>query len=389
MSARDTVISPRKFLAPEMLYGLGSRRRVGDYAKNLGLRRVLLVSDPGVLEAGWAGEVEACLTAAGIETVLFSDVVPNPRDYESAKGKDLYLREGCDGIVAVGGGSPIDCAKGIGILSENGGDIREYEGVDTIPSPCPPLICVPTTAGTSADISQFCIVTDSDRHVKMAIVSRALVPDVSLIDPEVTVSMNAALTAATGLDALTHAAEALVSNARSPLTDLHAEAAIRLIPDHLTGAIRDPGSIECRSSMMLASLYAGLAFSNASLGAVHAMAHALGGQFDTPHGESNAILLPVVVERNFSSAESGYRVMASALGIAEESMTSDACREALVGRIQLLQKDAGVTGSLADMGVTAKDLPALAQVASQDACLVTNPCDLTASDLEALYGKAL
>ncbi len=382
-------MDPRKFLAPEILYGVGSRFRAGAYAANIGIRRALLVSDAGVIAAGWMEQVRESLARAGVESVLFDGVSPNPRTHECQAGRERYLAEACDGIVVVGGGSPMDCAKAIGILAVNEGCIRDFEGVDTIPTPCPPLICIPSTSGSSADVSQFCIINDIDRHVKMAIVSRILVPDVSLIDPETTCTMDAELTAATGLDALTHAAEALVSNARSSLTDLHAKEAIRLVWNNLVGAIEHPENLEYRHQMSLASLNAGLAFSNASLGAVHAMAHALGGLLDMPHGECNAILLPHVVERNFETAEQGYRAMAAAMDIAEQTLSAPACKARLLESIRTLQRQAGIPPRLGDCGVKPEDLAALAKVAEQDACLVTNPCDLDADELENLYARAL
>jgi alcohol dehydrogenase class IV len=382
-------MDPRKFLAPEILYGVGSRFRAGAYATNIGISRALLVSDPGVIAAGWMEQVRESLIQSGIESVLFDGVSPNPRTHECQEGRERYLAEACDGIVVVGGGSPMDCAKAIGILAVNEGDIRDFEGVDTIPTPCPPQICIPTTSGSSADVSQFCIINDTGRRVKMAIVSRILVPDVSLIDPETTCTMDAGLTAATGLDALTHAAEAIVSNARSALTDLHAQEAIRLIWNNLVGAIEQPENLEYRNQMSLASLNAGLAFSNASLGAVHAMAHALGGFLDMPHGECNAILLPHVVERNFDAEEAGYRAMAAAMDIPQQTLSAPACKARLLESIRSLQRQAGITQCLGDCGVSPGDLAALAKVAELDACLVTNPCELDVDELEKIYARAL
>ncbi len=298
----------RKFVAPEFIFGVGSRRRVAYYARHLLARRVLVVSDPGVIAAGWLKDAQADLAEAGIESVVFSDLTPNPKDYEVMAGAALYERERCDVIVAIGGGSVIDCAKAIGIVHANGSNILAFEGVDQVEVPGPPLICIPTTAGTAADISQFCIVANTAGRYKMAIISKTVVPDVALVDPETTLTMDPYLTACTGLDALTHAIEAYVSTASSPVVDVHALAAIRLIRDNLENAVADPGSLPARENMLLASLQAGLAFSNASLGAVHAMAHSIGGYLDLAHGECNALLLEHVVRFNIEAAPGdGYR----------------------------------------------------------------------------------
>ena len=223
----------RKFVAPEFIFGVGARLQAGLYAKNLGATTVLVVSDPGVIAAGWTAEVIQCLHSEGLQAVLFSDVTPNPKDFEIMHGVDRYLEADCDAIVAIGGGSPIDCAKGIAVVVANGGHILDYVGVDTVSEPGPPLICIPTTAGTAADVSQFAIIVDTENRNKIAIITKAIVPDLSLIDPATTTTMDPFLSACTGVDALTHAIEAAVSNAHSPITDLHALKAIELIKENL------------------------------------------------------------------------------------------------------------------------------------------------------------
>jgi len=217
----------RKFVAPEFVFGSGSRKLVGRYATNLGAKRVLLVTDPGVIAAGWAGDVADVLIESGIAYSLFSAVTPNPKAEEVMAGVRHYEANECDIIVSVGGGSVTDCAKGIGIASANKSHILDFEGVDNVPLPPPPLICVPTTAGTSADVSQFAIITDTAERVKIAIISKAVVPDVSLVDPDTCFTMDPYLTACTGLDALVHAIEAFVSQANGPMSDLHASADYR------------------------------------------------------------------------------------------------------------------------------------------------------------------
>jgi len=301
----DLLLNLRKFLVPEVVYGLGALDLVGRHAENFGATKVLVVTDPGVQEAGWVSRVEKSLLKADIPYMIFSDVTPNPKDHEVMAGAEVFIAQGCDLIVAVGGGSPMDCAKGIGVVCGNSGYILDYEGVDAVPNPGPPLIFVPTTAGTSADVSQFAIITDTRRGVKIAIISKMVMPDIALVDPGTTRTMPSDLTAATGMDALCHAFEAYVSTASSPLTDMAALSAVRLIKDNLFEACQKPDDLNCRSNMMMASLMAGLAFSNASLGLVHAMAHSLGGALGLPHGECNAILLEHVVRYNFSATGQG------------------------------------------------------------------------------------
>ncbi|HEX8960603.1 MAG TPA: alcohol dehydrogenase-like regulatory protein ErcA [Geobacteraceae bacterium] len=379
----------RKFVAPEFIFGIDARKLAGRYARNYGARKVLVVSDPGVVAAGWTNDVLACLREEGLECSLFSSVTSNPKANEVAAGADIYRREGCNAIVAVGGGSPIDCAKGIGIVSSNKGDIADFEGVDKVEFPTPPLICIPTTAGSAADVSQFAIITDAHRHVKFAIISKMIVPDVALIDPVTTTSMSAELTACTGMDAFCHAIEAYASTAHSPITDVHALQAIRLITANLLPAMKKPDNIELRGEMMLASLEAGLAFSNASLGAVHAMAHALGGLLDAPHGECNAILLPYVVEFNFPAIPDRYREIGKAMGLDVGSMAPTEVISALVAALGRLREDLGLTYTLSQVGVAKDVIPELAEIAIHDPCIFTNPRQPQRRDIEEIYEKAL
>jgi alcohol dehydrogenase class IV len=385
----DSLLQMRKFLAPEFVFGPGSSDLVGRYAQNLGGPKALVVSDPGVAAAGWTAKVVANLRAAGLSVVEFLDVSPNPRDSQIMEGSAIYAREGCGMLVAVGGGSPMDCAKGIGIVHTNERHILSFAGADNVPLPGPPLICIPTTAGTSADISQFAIIGDTARKVKIAIVSKALVPDVSLLDPALTGSMPPDLTAHTGLDALTHAMEAYVSNASSPMTDLLALEAIRQVAANLPQAYARPHDLTARAGMLHASLLAGLAFSNAILGAVHAMAHSLGGFLDLPHGQCNAILLDHVARRNFTAAPARYRQIAKALGADIEATPEDRGADVLVQAIRDLKAGVGVTQTLSDLGVAKADIAALAETALRDPCLVTNPAALSRADIEHLFAEAL
>ncbi|MEW6400758.1 MAG: alcohol dehydrogenase-like regulatory protein ErcA [Chloroflexota bacterium] len=376
----------RKFVVPEFVFGAGARHLAGRYARNFGARKVFVVTDPGVINAGWTEQVTDSLEAENLPYSVFSQVTSNPRAEEVMAGADAYQGEGCNVIVAVGGGSPMDCAKGIGIAGANKRHVSEFEGVDLVPLPGPPLICIPTTAGSSADVSQFAIITDLQRRLKMAIISKTVVPDVALIDPVTTTTMDASLTAATGMDALVHGIEAYVSDAHSPITDLHALEAIRLVTENLLPAITNPQEVALRSQMMLGSLHAGLAFSNASLGCVHAMAHSLGGFLDFPHGETNAILLEHVMAFNFEAAFERYGRIGQVMGL---DLKPGNEKDMILNLIRRLRQTAGIDQTLGQIGLRKEDIPGLAQKAMQDACMVTNPRRPTQQDIETIYENAL
>lgn len=379
----------RKFVSPEVVYGIGSINLVGQYAKNYGARKVLVVTDPGVIAAGWTGKVLHSLDESNLQHVVFSNVNPNPRESNVMEGADFFIKEQCNIIVAVGGGSPIDCAKGIAIVSSNRRHVLEFEGVDKILYPIPPLICIPTTAGSSADVSQFAIIVDTSRKVKIAIISKAIVPDVALIDPETLITLSPYLTACTGMDALTHAIEAYTSTASSPITDLHALEAIKLISNNLLYSMEDPYNIEYRSAVMLGSFEAGLAFSNAILGAVHAMAHSLEGLLDLPHGECNALLLEHVIDYNYQSAALKYRVVGQAMGLNLHGLSDNESNIVLYKEIQNFKRRLGINRTLKEIGVKQADIPQLAKYAIQDPCIATNPCKPNLHDIEVIYEKAL
>lgn len=379
----------RKFVAPEIVFGLDARLLAGRYARNFGAQKVLVVSDPGIIAAGWLGEILNTLNDEGLSYEIYSDVTPNPKEGEVIKGAELYKNEECTAIVAVGGGSTLDCAKGIGIVSSNNRSILEFEGVDKVYNPIPPLICIPTTAGSSADVSQFAIIKDQKRKVKMSIISKAVVPDVALIDPATTVTMDSHLTACTGLDALTHAVEAYVSNASSPITDTHALNAINLIWSNLEKTVHNPYNLGLRGSMMLGSLEAGLSFSNASLGAVHAMAHSLGGFLDLSHGECNAILLDHVIDFNFDEEPLRYQRIGEMMGIKWERVDKLDKKEAIIHELKRLKESIGINRTLGQIGVKESDIFQLSRNAMDDSCIVTNPRRPKQEDIAEIFKNAL
>jgi len=374
----------RKFVAPEFVFGLDARLLVGRYLNNFAAKKILLVTDKGVISSGWLDDVTGVLESDGYNYEIYSKIKSNPRTDEVMSGAELYIDEGCDVIVAIGGGSPMDCAKGIGIVSSNNKNIEEFEGVDQVSLPSPPLICIPTTAGSSADVSQFAIISNQSKGTKMAIISKKLVPDVALIDPVTTTSLNKYLTIYAGFDILSHGIEAYVSNASSPITDIHSLEAIKLFSLNILPALDNPENINYRGNLMLASLHAGLAFSNASLGMIHAMAHSLGGLKDLPHGELNALLFEHVINYNFEYEPERYLKIAKNMGM-EDVMD----KTAFINGIKELKKDLGITRTLKDKGVQIEDIPALSFRAMNDPCIATNPVIPEQSDVEAVFKNAL
>ncbi|MFA6941146.1 MAG: alcohol dehydrogenase-like regulatory protein ErcA [Clostridiaceae bacterium] len=379
----------RKFVVPEFVYGLDARLLVGKCAKNLGARKALVVTDPGIIEAGWLDEILSELDSYNIKYVVFSDISPNPRDYQVMAGVKVFNSENCNFILAVGGGSPMDCAKGIGILSTNSGNILDYEGVDMVTTPGPPLICIPTTAGSSADISQFAILLNTKRNAKIAIISKTVVPDIALIDPWTLSTMSPHLAACTAMDALTHAIEAYVSNAQSAISDVHAIEAIRLLASYMIPALSNLDDINMLSKLMLGSLHAGMAFSNASLGLVHAMAHSLGGRYDLPHGECNAILLEHVVAFNYKYSPSRFRQIASAMDLNTLTSSDAEVLEILIEKLRFLREGANIPAKIKCHGITSQDISILAGNALNDPCMVTNPVFPSKRDVEVLYEKII
>ncbi len=385
----ETILNLRKFVMPEVVFGKGARKLAGQYAEKFSLKKVLLVTDKGIIENGWVEDVVKSLDELGIEYILFTELTPNPKDFEVMLGAESFKNNRCDGIIAIGGGSPMDLAKGVGIISTNGGMIVDYKGVDMITKAIPPMIFIPTTAGTSADVSQFGIISDTKKKIKVAIVSKNIIPDVALIDYETTLTMDNYLTACTGIDAFTHAIEAYVSKASSPLTDIHAIEAINIIYNYLPLIIKEPDNLQYREKLMFASMEAGFAFSNAILGAVHAMAHSLGGLLDLPHGECNGILLNHVVDFNYSSTPDKFNKISEVIGIKMHNYNSQEKKLILFDKLQELKESIGIIKSLKELGVRESDIPLLAHNALNDACIITNPREAAKEDIEKIFYKAM
>jgi alcohol dehydrogenase len=386
---RPTAHSVVKFHAPEIVFGYGSLAEAGHCALRLGARRPFVVTDPGIIEAGWVEELLGHLSDVGLTARVWAGVTPNPKDHEITAAFQQYVEWGRDVIIAIGGGSCMDAAKGVAILSGNGGGILDYAGVDQAQEPIPPLMMIPSTSGTGADVSQFCIVTDTARSTKITIMGRALVPDISVTDPRLLTTMPDELNAATGLDALTHGVEAFVSLAHNPLTDIHALTAVRLVGSDLERTLVEPADLTARTAMAQASLEAGLAFTNAILGATHAMSHQVGGLLDAPHGVVNGVLLPHVIRYNAAMVPERFVPLAQAVGLSVDGVPAEEVAEMLAVWVRALSDRVGVPRGLRELGVTEADIPRLARTTMDDACLTTNPRGADALAVETLFRVAL
>ncbi|MDD1012640.1 L-threonine dehydrogenase [Pseudomonas rubra] len=353
-----------------------------------GLRKALIVTDAGLARAGIAERIAEMLAMRDIDSAIFDGAKPNPSIANVEQGLALLQRERCDCVISLGGGSPHDCAKGIALCATNGGHIRDYEGVDRSAKPQLPLIAINTTAGTASEMTRFCIITDEARHVKMAIVDRNVTPLLSVNDPALMVGMPKGLTAATGMDALTHAIEAYVSTAATPITDACAIKAIELISANLCQAVADGSDLKARENMAYAQFLAGMAFNNASLGYVHAMAHQLGGFYDLPHGVCNAVLLPHVQRFNASVSAARLRDVAKALGVDVSGMSAEQGSDAALAAIEQLSQAIDIPPGLAVLGAKEADIPTLASNALKDACGLTNPRVASQGEIEAIFKAA-
>ncbi len=368
-----------KFAIPDVIFGNGSVRHLTQCIRRLGAGRVLLVSDRGVESAGWVSLVRSLIEEDGLSCVYFNDVDSNPRDYQVHRGAELYRQEDADVIIGLGGGSPIDAAKGIATIAGNGGRIRDYEGANRIMRPLPPMVFIPTTAGSGSDMSQFSIITDVERQVKMSIISRSLVPNISIIDPQLLSTKTPQLIIASAVDALAHAVESYVSKAASPFTEHQALLAIRLIMDNIREAVstRSPAALE---QLSIASTAAGMSFSNAGLGIGHSLAHSVGGRYDVLHGLVHPILLPVVMRFNMPACETKMA------RIAAEVVGPDSCPDRLladrgIATLEALFRSLGVTTRLREILPSDTHLEALCQMAQRDICTLSNPREPSCADL--------
>ncbi|EAV0571147.1 L-threonine dehydrogenase [Salmonella enterica subsp. arizonae serovar 6,7:g,z51:-] len=354
-----------------------------------GFRRTLIVTDAMLAKLGMADDIQKALQERDIFSVIYDGTQPNPTTSNVAAGLKLLKENGCDSVISLGGGSPHDCAKGIALVASNGGDIRDYEGVDRSAKPQLPMIAINTTAGTASEMTRFCIITDEERHIKMAIVDKHVTPLLSVNDSSLMVGMPKSLTAATGMDALTHAIEAYVSVAATPITDACALKAVTMIAENLIVAVEEGSNVQAREAMAYAQFLAGMAFNNASLGYVHAMAHQLGGFYNLPHGVCNAVLLPHVQVFNSQVVAARLRDCAAAMGVDVSGMSEAEGAQACVAAIRQLSQKVNIPAGLRELNVKEEDIPVLATNALKDACGLTNPIQATHDEIVEIYRAAM
>lgn len=369
------------------IMGKGCLQEIGPYIQELKLKKALVVTDKFLMKSGIAGKLLTVLDEAEIEYAIYDEVKPNPTCKNVHDGVDYLKAQNCDYLISIGGGSPQDTAKAIGIIATNGGHIKEYEGVHKSKHKSLPIVAVNTTAGTSAEVTINYVITDEERKVKMVMVDKNSLATISVNDPELMVDKPAALTAATGMDALTHAIEALVTPGAYPVTDATALAAVELIFANLARTVKNGHDIEAREQMVYAIFLGGLAFNNAGLGYVHAMAHQLGGVYDLPHGVCNAMLLPFVEEENAKYVPEKFRSIAKAIGLNVENQTDKQCADFVIESIKALSKEVGIPAKLSELGVEEVDLDLLAENSMKDACAPGNPFIPTKEEVITLFKK--
>lgn len=369
------------------LMGAGCLNDLGATVNDLGFKKAFVVTDNFLMSNGVANKVLNVLEGAGIAYEVYSEVVPNPTCKNVHDGLERLKGTDCDFLVSIGGGSPQDTAKAIGILATNGGHIKEYEGVNLSKNKSLPIVAVNTTAGTSSEVTINYVVTDEERHVKMVMVDKNSLATVTVNDPELMVEKPASLTAATGMDALTHAIETIVTRGAYPVSDATALAAVKIIFDYLPRAVENGHDIEAREQMVYAVFLGGIAFSNAGLGNVHAMAHQLGGIYNLPHGVCNAMLLPYVEEENAKYVPEKFVSIANVLGYDVEGKSAQECAAFVVDSMKELAKKVGIPATLGELGVNDVDFDLLAENAMKDICAPGNPVEFTKEQIIELYKK--
>ena len=379
-----------RFVLNETSYhGKGAIREIAAEVKGRGFEKCFVCSDPDLLKFGVTKKVTDVLENAGIAYEIYSQIKANPTIENVQTGVEAFKKSGADCIVAIGGGSSMDTAKAIGIIIANPefADVRSLEGVAPTKNKCVPIIAVPTTAGTAAEVTINYVITDAEKNRKMVCVDVHDIPVVAVVDPDMMSSMPKGLTAATGMDALTHAIEGYITKGAWAMSDMFHLKAIEIIAKSLRGAVAN--TPEGREGMALGQYVAGMGFSNVGLGIVHSMAHPLGALYDTPHGVANAILLPTVMEYNAEATGEKYRDIAKAMGVeGVDKMTLAEARKAAVAAVKQLSEDVGIPKDLKNI-VKEKDLDFLAQSAMDDACRPGNPKDPTKEDIIALYKSLL
>jgi lactaldehyde reductase len=371
-------------------YGAGSRSVLADEIKKRGLKKVFIVTDKDLIKFGVVDKVTAVLNAADITYTIFSNVKQNPTVAQVKSGVLDFTASGADGIVAIGGGSPIDTAKAIGIISNNPEftDVVSLEGVADTKNKSIPIIALPTTAGTAAEVTINYVITDEENVKKMVCVDPNAIPVLSIVDAELMLSLPVSVTAATGMDALTHAIEGYVTKGAWEMSDMFELKAIEMIAKHLPVVVKNPDDVVARDGMAVAQYVAGMGFSNVGLGLVHGMAHPLGAYYDIPHGIANALLLPIVMEYNTKSSIAKYAEIARAMGVNVTNLSDEEAAQAAVKAVKDLAIEVGIPEKLNLLNVKEEDLERLSKSAFEDVCTPGNPREVTIEDILELYKRA-
>ena len=368
-------------------YGVGVASKLGEEVRLLKAQKVSLITDPGIIKAGLLDKITSILKEEKLLYNVFDGVDPNPKDRNVERGAQVVRSFEADAMVAVGGGSVIDCAKAIGVLvSHDGKRIKDFEGKTAVKKPILPFIAVPTTAGTGSEVTFSAVITDRENNYKMTVRSPFMAAKVALLDPKLTVTVPPHITASTGMDALTHAIEAYTVKVSEPISDALALYAIELITNNLVNAVKNGENINARACMLVGSLLAGMAFSHSDVGSVHCMAEALGGVYDAPHGVCNAVLLPYVMEYNAEFCLEKYARIAQAMGEIFDTMEEGAMKA--VERVKKLSVDVGLP-SFKSLGVKEEDLEKLADMAAKNISTKSNPREMSKEDYLVLFKKAL
>ncbi|MDE5828927.1 MAG: lactaldehyde reductase [Duncaniella sp.] len=381
-----------RFILNEVSYfGPGSRKELPEVLGRLGKSKALIVTDKDLVRFGVAAKVTEVLDNAGFPYEIFSDVKPNPTVTNVLDGIEAFKKAQADVLIAIGGGSSMDTAKAVGIVIANPefSDIVSLEGCAPTRNKSVPMIALPTTAGTAAETTINYVIIDEEKHKKMVCVDPNDIPAVAIIDAELMYTLPRSLTAATGMDALTHAIEGYITRGAWAMSDMMEIEAIRMIARHLPVAVEHPDNVEAREGMALAQYIAGMAFSNVGLGLVHGMAHPMGSLHDVPHGVANALLLPTIMEFNRESSLDKYRSIAEAMGVDTSRMSREEAAMAAVKAVRDLAIKVGIPQHLTDLGITADNIPALAAQAFEDVCTPGNPRDVTLEEIVELYNKVL
>ena len=373
-------------LPTRIVYGVGAIGKLVESIEALRSQKVLVVTDKGVEASGLLAPISEQLAAAGLKFDIFSDVEPNPKDRNVHAGAQVAQRLQADCLVAVGGGSPIDCAKSVAVMATHEGVVRDYEGKDKISGDVLPLIAVPTTAGTGSEVTFSSVITDTAEGFKFTVKHPRLAPRTALLDPQMTTTMPPGLTAATGMDALTHAIEGYTANVSEPLADAAALYAVELVAKYLQTAVFEGDNLEARAGMLVGSLLAGIAFSHSDVGSVHCIAEALGGKYDTAHGVCNAVVLPAVMEYNMDYCLERYARIALAMGIRFDSVEEGARRA--VEAVKQLAIDVNLP-SFATFGVKVADIEELAVKSFVNGSNVDNPRPMSKGDYVTLFNKMM